>query len=396
MKIESTPFKTLLLIAIVLAIVAAPASVNYATVSMSPQEKGGGIKPLPTPTPKKTTPPKKTSTPAKTNRAGATNTVRKTEPEAATTSAAEIAFWETIKTSTNPEDFREYLKKYPAGEFAGLARNRLNVLETAAKEDAARKEETKRKEEEAAKKRPGAVVKNSIGLELVWVPPGSFLMGTTAEGAHGSQPIHQVTFREGFYMGKFEVTQGQWKKVMGKDPFNYIGENHPVELVSWNDTQEFIRKLNETNDGYLYRLPTESEWEYACRAGTTTDFAFGNTLSWEQANFVGDMREGTPPARKNPERVAPVGSFAPNAFGLYDMHGNVMEWCEDWYHKDYNGAPTDGSAWLSGGEQKERVQRGGSLNYNWAGLRSAQRNMAVPSHQGFGNGFRLVAVIRNQ
>lgn len=194
------------------------------------------------------------------------------------------------------------------------------------------------------------------------------------------QPVHRVSIARPFYMGRHEVTQAQWQSVMGNNPSNFRGENLPVEQVSWNDAQEFIRRLNALNDGYTYRLPSEAEWEYACRAGTTGDYA-GNldAMAW-----YGNNSEG---------RTYPVGTKQRNAFGLYDMHGNVLEWCEDWYHESYAGAPTDSSAWVSGGGQR-RMLRGGSWNYYADGLRSANRSWYVPGVRNLYLGFRVVAVAR--
>jgi formylglycine-generating enzyme required for sulfatase activity len=363
------------------------------------QGKGGEVIAKPTPTPKKTTPPKNRSTPAKSS---------KSSSDTGSNTLSEIAFWETIKTSADPEDFKAYLKKYPNGQFVDLARNRLNALETAAKEAAARKEEARLAEEEAKKaeakrkelealKRPGAVVKNSIGMELVYVPPGSFMMGSN-NGQSDEKPVHRVTIGEGFFIGRYEVTQIEWQQVMGNRPSSFRGDNLPVETVTWPDAQSFINKLNERRGGLKYRLPTEAEWEYACRAGTTTDFAFGNSLSSDQANFDGNYPYGEAAKGAYRQKTTAVGSFAPNAFGLYDMHGNVWEWCEDWYHETYTGAPTDGSAWLSGGEQKYRAMRGGSwYNDHGSFLRSAHRGYNTAPDSRFGNfGFRLVAVVWTQ
>jgi formylglycine-generating enzyme required for sulfatase activity len=400
------------------------------TPTVFSQGKGGTIKPIPTPTPA----PKKTTTPAKTNRAGVPKPPsRQTEPKAVKNPAVEVAFWETIKASTNPDDFREYLKKYPNGEFAGLARNRLNALEAAAKEDAARKEEARIKEEEAKKveakrkeiealKRPGAVVKNSIGMELVYVPAGSFMMGQqhiSGRGGGGGEetPVHQVTFREGFFMGRYEVTQAQWQKVMGNNPsyFKDCGGNCPVENVSWNDAQEFIRKLNALTDDFQYHLPSEAQWEYTARARTTTTFFWGEDAN--QACKYANLMDQTwkekalkmgwrifdeddaliVKCRDGYDEIAPVGSFQPNTFGLYDMSGNVWEYCEDFYHDDYSGAPTDGSAWLSGGEMKERILRGGSFNHVSFDMRSAgNRVKEPPDTRAKVFGFRVVASTRIQ
>jgi formylglycine-generating enzyme required for sulfatase activity len=237
-----------------------------------------------------------------------------------------------------------------------------------------------------------------MGMELVYVPAGTFMMGSTDAEAQAAveeakrvndnaklewfsreEPKHQVTIREGFYMGKYVVTQAQWQKVMGSNPSDFKDcDQCPVEEVSWNDAQEFIRKLNAMSDGFVYRLPTEAEWEYAGRAGTTGEYA-GNldAMAWYSENSGGKSH--------------PVGQKQPNAFGLYDMHGNVWEWCQDLYHDSYNGAPIDGSAWESGGGQK-RVMRGGSWLFHADGLRSAARNSAFPVQTGSDSDFRVVAI----
>jgi formylglycine-generating enzyme required for sulfatase activity len=225
-------------------------------------------------------------------------------------------------------------------------------------------------------------------IELVKIAPGSFMMGSTkgsvlTGGEVNEKPVHQVTINYSFYMGKYEVTQAQWQAVMGNNPslFKDCG-NCPVEQVSWNDAQEFIEKLNPMNDGYTYRLPTEAEWDYACRAGTTGDYA-GNMseMAWDGAN--------------SGNKTHAVGSKQTNAWGLADMLGNVWEWCEDWYHETYYGAPIDGSAWLSGGEQKYRVLRGGGFNIQSSYLSSARGN-DPPDRRLYINGFRVVAVARTQ
>ncbi len=217
-------------------------------------------------------------------------------------------------------------------------------------------------------------------------------------GLSNEQPVHRVTIVQGFLIGKYAVTQGQWQALMHSNPSYFTGdENLPVETVSWDSAQQYINRLNEMNDGYRYRLPTEAEWEYACRAGTTTEFAFGSSLSSDQANFF----DGEAYRRS----TTPVGRFAPNAFGLFDMHGNVLEWCEDWFHKSYEGAPSDGSAWLSGGELvpvggsglgKFRVMRGGLWHSYVTELRSAHRfKYKGPDHKcGEYVGLRLVAEMR--
>jgi formylglycine-generating enzyme required for sulfatase activity len=170
---------------------------------------------------------------------------------------------------------------------------------------------------------------------------------------------------------------------MGTNPSDFKGNNLPVEMVSWLDVTEFVRKLNEMNHEYTYRLPTEAEWEYACRAGTTGDYA-GNldAMAWYDAN--------------SSAKTHPVGTKQPNAFGLYDMHGNVMEWCQDWYHLNYDGAPVDGSAWEKGGSHKMRVYRGGSwVSPAFPEAHSANRGYGAPDRQLYFLGFRLVAVARS-
>lgn len=225
----------------------------------------------------------------------------------------------------------------------------------------------------------GVGIKNQVGIEMNYVPPGSFMMGS-GNGDADEKPMHEVTLRDGFYIGRYEVTQVQWRAVMNNDPSFFKGENLPVDNVSWNDTQDFLSKLNKLGDGYTYRLPTEAEWEYACRAGSTGDFA-------EPLNLIGWYYDNA----DNGSHA--IGQKKPNAFGLYDMHGNVWEWCEDWYHQSYDGAPTDGSAWLMGGEQKVRLLRGGSW-YDLADrIRSAHRGGNPPVLRGLNLGFRVVATV---
>jgi formylglycine-generating enzyme required for sulfatase activity len=185
----------------------------------------------------------------------------------------------------------------------------------------------------------------------------------------------------GFYLGRYEVTQAQWLAVMGSNPskFPFCGANCPVDNVSWDDAQKFIGKLNELNDGFRYRLPTEAEWEYACRAGTTGDYAGKlSSMPWSEKN--------------SGERTHPVGHLAPNGFGLYDMHGNVEEWCEDWYHETYEGAPTNGAPWVyGGGTQSFRILRGGCFFYDVNTLKSAKRYYYNQDRAMSYFGFRVVA-----
>ncbi len=302
--------------------------------------------------------------------------------------AQELAFWNSIQNSADPEDFRDYLSRYPTGLYAGIARRKLTALTSAPPTRPS-----------PARPTAGSVTRPRSGIELVYIPAGEFMMGAENGGAD-EKPVQRVTIRDGFWMGKYEVTQAQWTAVMGSNPSNFKGDNLPVESVSWDDAQQFIQKLNAQNDGFSYRLPTEAEWEYACRAGTTGDYAGQlDAMGWYYEN-AGDTRLkdsewSYDKLKANNNRTHPVGSKQPNGFGLYDMHGNVWEWCEDWYHDSYAGASVDGSAWLSGGEQKYRVVRGGSWFFLASNLRSADRYFVGPGVRLNFYGFRVVAFARS-
>ena len=195
------------------------------------------------------------------------------------------------------------------------------------------------------------------------------------------KPPHTVYIRS-FLMGRTEVTQKQWLNVMGSNPsrFAACGSGCPVESVGWDEVQEFILKLSQKT-GQKYRLPSEAEWEYAARAGTSTEWSHGNDES-KLSNYAWyDVNSG----RKTQE----VGQKLPNAFGLYDMHGNVFEWTQDCWHDNYAGAPTDGSAWATGCSGNYRVLRGGSWSNNHAFLRSAYRIRLYPNIRSSSSGFRL-------
>ena len=208
------------------------------------------------------------------------------------------------------------------------------------------------------------------GMEFVWIPAGEFRMGSTSrEAFNDEQPIRQVRIGEGFWLGKHEVTQSEWQREMGSNPsrFDECGPSCPVERVSWHDAQEFIGRLNARGGGNRYRLPTEAEWEYAARAGTTTAYWWGNAIGDNRANCGGCG------SRWDNESTAAVGSFAANAWGLHDVHGNVREWVQDCWHGSYEGAPGDGSAWTSGGSCGRRVLRSGSWYHGPRYLRAAHR-----------------------
>lgn len=233
-------------------------------------------------------------------------------------------------------------------------------------------------------------------IEMVLVPAGTFMMGSPDElGDDEERPQHRVTVQS-FYMGKYEVTQAQYRAVMGTNPSHFKGDNLPVENVSWNDAKEFCRKLSQMT-GKEYRLPSEAEWEYACRAGTATAFAFGDSISSKQANFDGyNGPYGGAAKGVNRRKTTQVGSFQPNGWGLYDMHGNVGEWVEDVSHENYNGAPADGSAWLSGGNSSNRVARGGSWAHFANSILSATRYTPWDTNFRYdGLGFRVALSARS-
>ncbi len=220
---------------------------------------------------------------------------------------------------------------------------------------------------------------NGVELEMIAIPGGEFMMGSPeGEGRDNEKPQHEVTV-QAFYMSKYPITQAQYQGVMGKNPSNFKGDERPVEKVTWFDAVKFCQKLSEKK-GKEYRLPTEAEWEYACRAETTTPYHFGDTITDKLANFG-----------KNIGETNSVGQFTPNSFGLYYMHGNVWEWCEDDWHENYEDAPTDGSAWLSE-ESNNKVMRGGSWKDNPGLCRSAYRVLYNRFLRGNDIGFRVVCV----
>ena len=250
------------------------------------------------------------------------------------------------------------------------------------------------------------VVENSIGMKFVRIPKGTFLMGSPPDevGSSDDERQHEVTLTRDFYLGVYEVTQAQYKKVMGKNPSYFTGDNvaerhpqtgrfvkdvdsanHPVEIVSHDDAVEFCRRLSERADekaaGRRYRLPTEAEWEYACRAGSNTAFSFGNEAAdlgshaWYEAN--------------SNRMTHAVGGKKPNAFGLYDMHGNVWEWCSDWYdEKYYASSPAIDPRGPDSGSF--RVLRGGSWDSEPSLVRCAFRHFVAPGYRSTLNGIRVV------
>lgn len=229
---------------------------------------------------------------------------------------------------------------------------------------------------------------NSIGMKFVWISSGSFTMGSSGrEKGRGDDEIqHKVTFAKGFYLGVHTVTQEQWMAVMGDNPSHFKNrKNLPVENVSWHDCLAFCKKLS-AKEKKAYRLPTEAEFEYACRAGTTTAFHFGATIATDQANYNGNFVYGPGKLGVNRAKPMPAGSFPANAWGLYDMHGNVWQWCQDW-HGGYAGKDvTDPQGPKSG---KNRVLRGGSWGSHPIFCRSANRNFGDPDNRNEFCGFRV-------
>ncbi len=235
---------------------------------------------------------------------------------------------------------------------------------------------------------------------MVAIPEGRFVMGAPKEEPESSdseRPQHTVTLQS-FFLSEYPVTQAQWKAVaalnfvnrsLDSDPSTFKGDNRPVENVFWLDAVEFCARLSRLTDKD-YRLPSEAEWEYACRAGTTTPFHFGETITTDQANYNGDYSYGVAPKGLYRKQTTPVGSFGvANAFGLYDLHGNVWEWCADHWHENYEGAPINGSAWLKDGNSDRRVLRGGSWINNPKRCRSAYRLRGNPNYRNDSGGFRI-------
>ena len=220
------------------------------------------------------------------------------------------------------------------------------------------------------------------GIDFVWIPEGCFQMGCVSGigCSPDEKPVHEVCL-DGFWLGKTEVTQAQWKQITGSNPSEFKGDTLPVENVSWNDTQDFLKKLNTKAEQALYRLPSESEWEYAARTGTETMYSFGN--------YTSKLREYAWYSENSEGQTHPVSQLKPNAWGLFDMYGNVWEWCQDWYDSEYYSSSPKG-------DQKEpssfdlRVLRGGSWYNDLGGCRSACRHGNLPNHTNSANGLRVV------
>jgi formylglycine-generating enzyme required for sulfatase activity len=249
------------------------------------------------------------------------------------------------------------------------------------------------------------------GVRLCWCPAGAFMMGSapTEAGRRADEGPVRVTLTRGFWMAKFETTQGEWRSVMGTLPARGpseefgIGDRFPVYWVSYLDAEAFCaaltaraRRAASLPDNWEFRLPTEAQWEYACRAGTTSAFAFGETLARPQANFGGEPR--TDGGRAYAGRATAVGSYPANRWGLHDMHGNVFEWCRDWYHTQLPGGVDPDLSGVKGAQNRDgtysRVRRGGAWNDDWRFLRSACRLRYEPERNSDHIGFRSVLVER--
>ncbi|MGC1307842.1 MAG: formylglycine-generating enzyme family protein [Phormidesmis sp.] len=247
-------------------------------------------------------------------------------------------------------------------------------------------------------------------LEMMRIPPGSFLMGSSEDELERSPdegPQHEVAIAH-FFMARYPVTQAQWRVVAAMAPVNielklepsrFKGDLLPVEQVSWYEAVEFCDRLT-LHTNRQYRLPTEAEWEYACRARTTTPFHFGETITTDLANYQGTDWEyqektysgsyGAGPKGEYRQQTTPVDHFdIANAFGLCDMHGNVLEWCQDHWHENYEGAPTDGSAWITDDKEASRILRGGSWYFSPRYCRSAYRSYFTPDLRDDVIGFRV-------
>lgn len=242
-----------------------------------------------------------------------------------------------------------------------------------------------------------------IGLEMIWVPRGNFMMGSPEkepERDDSEGPQHHVTVPS-FFMGRYPITQAQWKTVAAWEPIKLTlesapssceGDDRPVDQIAWHEAVEFCQRLSQKT-GREYRLPSEAEWEYVCRASTTTPFSYGKTLSTDLANYNGEFHYAEGPTGRYRGETTPVGHFPPNSFGFCDLHGNVDEWCQDHWHENYEGAPTDGAAWLETALNKElHVLRGGAWYCMPGSCRSASRT-GLDSSIRSGNdyfGFRVV------
>jgi formylglycine-generating enzyme required for sulfatase activity len=278
---------------------------------------------------------------------------------------------ETAQKVTGTEGGSGEIDALEESEKAELAKAVADSQESASDYDLTRLSNTV----EGFAPKPNYIVKSALNMELIWCPPGSFIMGPDGK----DNPAHPVILTKGFYLGKYEVTQEEYQKIMDINPSRFKGAKLPVEAVSWNDAVAFCEALSKKErapNGWNFTLPSEAQWEYACRAGTTTNYSWGDEIKLKLANYNDSALK----------RTVEVGSYQPNPWGFFDMHGNVSEWCLDWNGKFSNGSVTDPLGPKTG---SGRVSRGGSWSANKSRLRSVDRNSHNPSHRLNYHGFRL-------
>ena len=303
-----------------------------------------------------------------------------------TATQREDAFWEDAKSVGNKEAFESYLSSYPRGRYVGLAKANIARLPTVTTQIASAPVVS----QPVIRPRPPTGVAGNTFKdcddcpEMVVIPSGSFLMGSkpdpfaSSQPSADEQPQHAVSIKA-FAMGKYEVTQEQWYAVMGTTPSQFKGRTLPVEQVSWDDAQEFVKKLS-VKTGKNYRLPSEAEWEYAARAGSQAAYSFGDN--------EGELGRHAWFSQNSNNATHPVGEKQSNSFSLHDMYGNVWEWTQDCWNENYSGAPTDGNAW-SMGKCSVRVARGGSWLSNPQNLRAANRGGVTTANRSVYFGFRV-------
>ena len=321
--------------------------------------------------------------------------VARAEADASSDVAVEIVFWESVRDG-DAAGFEAYLQQYPEGAFAPLARAALRRIEQADKTEE-RRAAPLQTQFDTLVEQDGVLVGRDCPEcpEMVVVPAGSFMMGSPSheQGRRAKEgPVHEVRISAPFAVGVYEVTFAEWDACLaaggcGHRPIDggWGRGDRPVIYVSWEDAKGYVQWLSRRT-GKEYRLPSEAEWEYAARAGTETAYSWGDAIGVNLANCggCGSQWDGS--------KTAPVGSFGANAWGLHDMHGNVYEWVEDCWNGSYRGAPSDGSAWLSG-DCSERVLRGGSWIDEPAALRAAYRFTSPTGDRSLVSGFRVARTL---